>query len=155
MSSQGDNTIRSSIVAAFLILIMHVALLGSIGALVLFFYGIVNHMAWILLGMACLAAAGYWFYRRIKADSQAFRNFAGSSLQGKTVEVSFMGGLANFRISDSQARPGIGHDMSMKIDKLPSPGAENVKSLAELARLFEKDLISVEEFQKAKGRILD
>ena len=66
-----------------------------------------------------------------------------------------MGGLANFRISDSQARPGIGHDMSMKMDKLPSPGAENVKSLAELACLFEKDLISAEEFQKAKGRILD
>lgn len=155
MINQDDNTIRSSIMAAFLILIMHVVLLGGIGALILFFYGIVNHMVWILLAAACLMIAGYLFYRRIRADSQIFRNFTAGSLKGKTVEVSFMGGLANFRISDSQARPALRHETPLKIDSLPAPDKENVKTLAELARLYEKDLITAEEFQKAKQKILD
>ena len=46
----------------------------------------------------------YWFYRRVKSDSRVIKDIIGdASLNGKSVEVSFLGGMASFKIGDSQS----------------------------------------------------
>ena len=107
MNQQSENTIYKSLLAAFLILIIHVLLIGGIGVLILFFYGIVNHMVWVILGISCMSAGGVWLYKRLKSDMKAMRDIAGNTFKGKTVEASFLGGVANFRISDSRTGQNI------------------------------------------------
>jgi hypothetical protein len=154
MSEKVGNTLYQNILAAFLILIMHVVLVAGIGVLILFFYGIINHMAWIIIGTSCLFIGGYWLYRRIKSDSRVLRNIAGDSLKGKTVEISFLGGMATFKISDSQVNKRINKDPSNSLRQLEAPNSENINSLTELARLYEKKLITSDEYNKAKEKIL-
>ncbi len=149
-----ENTIYSNILTVFLILVTHVLLIGGIGVLVLFFYGIINHMVWMILGILGLFTGGYWFYRHLKSDMKALKDITGDSLKGKTVEVSFLGGVASFRITDSP--------VSQRIKRLP-PGQprqlagqkpDNVKALAELAQMYEKKLITFDEYNRAKKKLL-
>ena len=56
MGQKIENPLYKNILVAFLILIMHVLLLGGVGVLILFFYGIINYTAWIILGSLCLVA---------------------------------------------------------------------------------------------------
>ncbi len=150
MHQKADNTLFRSISAAFLILIMHIVLLGSIGVLIFLFYGIVNHMAWIVLGITCLSAGGYLVIRRLKSDRNVLKNIAGGSLQGKTVEVSVLGGVANIKISDSQNSQVLMNGPAELPGQEVAPNPDNVKDLTELARLYENRLITLEEYNKAK-----
>jgi hypothetical protein len=155
MASKDDNTIYKGIYAAFLILIMHVLLLGSIGLLVLLFYGIINHMVWIAIAASCLTVGGYWLYRRIKSDGSVLKNVAGGSLKGKTVEVNFLGGIANFKISDTQTDHTLLQDSKNQPRQLEAPKPDNATTLTELARLYENKIITIEEFNKAKQDLFD
>ena len=58
MNQQSEYTIYQNILTAFLILIVHVLLVGGIGVLILFFYGIVNHLLWVILGISCISGGG-------------------------------------------------------------------------------------------------
>jgi hypothetical protein len=152
MSKDNDNTIYKSILGAFLILITHVFLIGFIGALVLFFNGIVNHSAWLILGvLTIISGAAYWFYRRIKSDGKVIQDVVGDSLlKGKNVEVSFLSGMATFKVSDSQDGKAINVLPSDQPQQLEDPGTNKVKDLKELARLYEDRLITLDEYNKAK-----
>ncbi|GBD97990.1 MAG TPA: SHOCT domain-containing protein [Nitrospirae bacterium] len=156
MGQKAEHPLYKNISIAFLILIMHILLLGGIGVLILFFYGIINYTIWIILAGLCLAAGtAYWFYRRMKSDGRALRNMAGGSLlKGKTVEVSFLGGVATFKISDSKAGRTINRDTSSRIKQLAASDYENIKTLTELSRMYEKKLITSDEYNKAKQEIL-
>jgi hypothetical protein len=155
MEQNTENSLFKTIMAAFMILFIHVLLLGSIAVLILFFYGIVNHLAWMILGFSCLCAGAYWFFRRFKSDGKMLKNIAGDSLNGKTVEVSFLGGIANFKISDSQTYEQLGSGSADSPEQLAAPSVENVKSLTELARLYEKNLITLNEYNKAKHKLFE
>ncbi len=99
MSQQENKTIKQSIMAAFMILLIHVFLLGSIALLVLFFYGLINHLMWMIAGILVMVTGAILVYRRIRADSQALKDMAGDSFRGRDVEINFLGGMANIRIS--------------------------------------------------------
>lgn len=147
MSGKADYSIFKNISTAFMILLFHVVLIGIIGVLTLFLGWIGNNVGWIILGVSLLTSvAGYLFYRRMKSDGRAIKDIIGdASLKGKTVEVSFMGGMASFKIGDSQ--PG-------NIKQLEDPGSEKVISITELANLYEKELITSDEYDRAKEKIL-
>lgn len=158
MGQKVENPLLKSMLAAFLILIMHILVLAGVGVLILFFYGIINHTIWIILGsLFLIAGPAYWFYRRMKSDGKALRNMAGGPLlKGKTVEVSFLGGVATFKISDSKGGQITSRDPSNRIKQLaaPNPDYENIKTLTELSRMYEKKLITSDEYNKAKQEIL-
>ena len=153
MSRKADNSIFKSLLAAFSILIMHVLLIAFIAGLVLLFYGMVNHMVWVVLGLVCLLAGAYWIFRRIKSQGKELRNMAGDSFRGKAIEISFLGGVATFKIDDSQANQRISSDTSIPPQLLEGPKASSAETLTELAGLYEKNLITHEEFLKAKENI--
>ena len=154
MNQQSEHTIYKNILAAFLILIVHVLLLGGIGVLILFFYGIVNHLLWVILGISCISGGGVWLYKRLMSDVKAIRNITGESLKGKTIEASFLGGVANFKISDSRTGQNINKVTAAKTRQLTGPVSDSMDSLAELVRLYEKNLISRDEYERAKKKIL-
>ena len=152
MPKDNDNTIYKSILGAFLILITHVFLIGFIGALILFFNGIVNHSVWVVLGvLTFISGAAYWFYRRIKSDGKVIQEVVSDSLlKGKNVEVSFLSGMATFKVTDSQDNKTINVLPSDQPQQLEAPGTDKVKDLKELARLYEDKLITLDEYNKAK-----
>ncbi len=153
MSRKADNPIFQSLVAAFSILLMHVLLLAFIAGLVLLFYGIENHMVLVVLGLVCLSAGVYWIFRRIRSEGKELRNMAGGSFKGKAVEISFLGGVATFKIDDSKDSQRINSDTSIPIQQLEGPKASSAETLTELASMYEKNLITHEEYVKAKESI--
>jgi hypothetical protein len=143
------------VMLAHLVLALHLVLIAAVGLVVIFFGGIARYWLWILLGgLMLVGGSGYLFYRRMKAqgrsvlrDLQSVRMPAGAS-----VEVSFMGGLASVRFarpergaSDPALPPPAGTPL------LEDPEAQRVRELASLARLYEQDLITREEFDRAKA----
>lgn len=152
-----DDKHFKSVLMAYCILLLHVLLVAGLVLLVIFFRGIINYMVWIFLaGSIVILASGYHFYKRMKEDGKTIRDILSSPrLSGRTVEVSILGGLASFKIgrpdnvpllNDASARP---HQK-----QLEDPAAIRTKELTELVRLLQDDMITLEEYNKAKRQIL-
>lgn len=146
-----------SVMTAYLIILLHLVLIMAVGLIILFFRGIVNYMVWILLGGILITLGTlYYFYRRIKSEGKAIRETLNSPIfNNRTVEVSFMGGLASCRIG--QRRDGaqaLERGPSRPVLQLEDPDSMRIRQLTELGRMLEKDLITIEEFNKAKEKIL-
>ncbi len=150
-----SNGLFKSILMAYIILVLHVFLIAGLGILVLFFHGIVNYMIWIfLVGSAAILASGYYFYRRMKAEGKTLREMLSSPLlRGRAVEISFLGGLASFKIGRPGDMPALGSDFLKQFPQLEDPDSIRIRELTELARLLEKDLITRDEYDKAKQQI--
>ena len=144
-----------SVMLAYLILILHVLLLVGLGFLVFFFRGIVQYMPWIVLfGVLGILASGYWFYRRMKAEGRNLRDTLNSPLfRNKSVEVSLLGGLAQFRVGQSSHPPLLDQNNPDSPQQLEWSGDTQVQELTELARLLQSGLITPDEYEKAKQKI--
>ena len=153
MGILAENPLVKSIFVAFLILIMHVLLIAGIGILILLFYGIINHMVWMIVGFVLIAIWGYLFYRKVIEDSKELKNVVGD-IKGKNVEIKLLGGLATFRMGDSDPNNNMKQLSAGRPRELASPESDSVKSLTELSRLYENKLITLEEYQKAKKDLL-
>jgi hypothetical protein len=156
---EGDGLVKSVLLAYF-ILALHVLLIAGVAVLVLFFRGVVNYMLWIFLGgSALIGCAVFYFFRRMRAEGKSLREMLKNPIfSGRSVEVSILGGMATVKLGQSSQPPAIGHDAVIDIPRLESPDASRsreVSGLAELARLLEKDLITVDEFNKAKQNLLN
>jgi len=152
MGKLSENPLFKSITVAFLILIMHVLLIGGVGILVLLVSGIINHTAWFLVGIFLTAVGLYMIYKRIKADSKELKKAVGD-LQGKDIEISLLGGMAAMKISSANTKLGTKQIESDRTKLLSTPSSSNVQQLTELSRLYEKKLITRDEYEKAKKEI--
>jgi hypothetical protein len=152
--NNGDGLMKS-VMMAYMILILHVFLLMGLGILVFFFRGIVHYMLWIFLfGAIGILASGYWFYRRMKAEGRSLRETLNSPLfRNKTVEVSLLGGLAQFRVGQSNGPRLLDDDRPDSSRQLEWSGDSQVQELTELARLLQNGLITHDEYEKAKSKI--
>ena len=152
--NDGDGVMKS-VMMAYLILILHVILLVGLGFLVFFFRGIVHYMIWIVLfGGLAIIASGYWFFRRMKAEGRSLRDTLNSPLfRNKTVEISLLGGLAQFRVGNSNSPPLLDYPHSEDSRQLEWTGDPQVQELTELARLLKSGLITPDEYEKAKQKI--
>jgi hypothetical protein len=155
---EGDGLVKSVLLAYF-ILALHVLLIACVAVLVLFFRGVVNYMLWIVLGgIAVVGLSAFLFIRRMRAEGKSLREMLRNPVfRGRSVEVSLLGGMATVKLGQPTQPPAIGHDTADGVLQLEDPDAprnSDVSELAELARLLEKDLISVDEFNKAKRQLL-
>ncbi len=153
MGRLAENSLFKSIFVAFLILLMHVILLAGIGILILLFYGIINHMVWMIAGFVLITIWAYLFYSKVVEDSKELKNVVGD-IKGRNVEIKLLGGLATFRMDESALNKNVGQLPSDRPKELAPPEADSVKSLTELSRLYEKKLITLKEYEKAKKDIL-
>lgn len=160
-----EGIIKSVFVAHF-ILVLHILVIASIGFLVLFFRGIVIYMPWIFLGgTAAIAASCYLVYNKMKKEGTSVKEMLSLPVfKDRTVEVSFLGGLASLKVENSAGGPT---DEIKTIDaeiidhprQLEEPQEDlkaiNVKELTELVRLLDNNLITSEEYNKAKEKIFN
>lgn len=158
--NKGGDSVIKSVLLAYFILAFHVLLIAGMAVLVLLFRGVVNYMLWILLGgIALIGLSALLFIRRMRAEGKSLREMLRNPVfYGRSVEVSLLGGMATVKLGQSSDTPLLGHDASIDIPRLEDSetiGNREVSELAELARLLEKDLITVDEFNKAKRQLLN
>lgn len=158
-NKDGDGLVKSVLLAYF-ILALHVLLIAGVAILVLFFRGVVNYMLWIFLGgIALIGFSAFYLFRRMRAEGKSLREMLRNPVfNGRSVEVSLLGGMATVKLGQSSQPTAIGHDAAIDIPRLEDPDASRgreVSELTELARLLEKDLITVDEFNKAKRQLLN
>jgi len=156
-SRRDKEGLVKSVLLAYMILGLHVLLIAVLGLLVLFFRGFVHYMLWIFLGGAALLVySGYRFWRRMKAEGKTLREILSNpAFHGRSVEVSLLGGIASFKLGAPEGY------RALEAESGPAPPrqiedaeAARIRELKELARLLEKDLITREEYNLAKQRLL-
>ncbi len=147
-----ENNLIKSLLVGSAILIFHVLLLSGIGILVIFLSGLINYLIWILLGGLGLIGGLTYLgirYMRKQGGIALHRILSLPEFRGKNVEVNFLGGLASLKIGNDQSmRPEI--DAFSAERRLEDPETARLRELTALAHLLEKDLISGEEYDRAK-----
>ena len=148
------------ILLAHLILFLHLLFIAGLGLVVVFFHGISRHMIWIFLGTtAILLASGYFCYRHIKTRGrQTLKDIEESAIfKNRSFEVRLLGGMASLKFGRpngpaaiENAAPGINDPRY----QLEDPETLQVRELTALADMLEKNLITLEEFSRAKEKIL-
>jgi hypothetical protein len=157
-AQEDQGGLFKGVAAAYMILILHAVFIALLGCLVLFFRGMVQYMLWIFIGGTALVTySGYRIYRRMKQEQRNFSELLRlPMLDGNSIEVSFLGGVASVKVESpgSKALP-VGCSVSDLPRQLEAPGASSVHELTELAILFEKQLITPEEYETSKKQILE
>ncbi|MFH1983904.1 MAG: SHOCT domain-containing protein [Pseudomonadota bacterium] len=150
-----DGTVRG-VLLAYLVLVLHLVFIALLGILVLFFRGVVNYMLWIFIGgSAVIVIAAWLFYRRMKREGKSLGEMLSSSdFRGRSVEISLLGGFASMKIGDTGAPPLLDTRTVRPTYQLEDGTTQRIRELTELARLFEKELITPEEFESAKQQLL-
>lgn len=158
VDNKKDAGLFKGIMMAYLVLILHVALIAVMGLMVIFFQGVVLYMPWIFIGgTAIILGSAYYFYRRLKAHGKTIQEALNSPiLQGKSFEVKLLGGIASFKVDVNAP-----NDATKAIPAAPpqlrleDATAIRLRELTELARLLENDLISPDEYNRLKRRIFN
>lgn len=148
-----------NIFVAYFILLLHVFLLAGIGLTVVLFKGIYHYLPWIMGGIVVLVLAIAWLiYYRMRATSSSLSEVLGTpEFQDRAVEIRLLGGLASFEIKAKEHTLLPNHtSLSPYSDTrlIESPGDRAERKMLELNGLYEKDLITKEEFEKARQNII-
>lgn len=156
---QDKDGLYKSIFTAYGILLLHILLLGGAGLIVVLLKGVYFYLPWILAGVGLtVLGLGFVLGRRMVRRSDDIRHFLSMpELSGKTVEIKLLGGLASFKMSPENTD-------SPRLDKPSGPLSNNLlnekteddpeRKMLKLTALYEKDLITREEFETAKARLL-
>ena len=145
-----------SVLMAYFILVLHVVLVAGLVLMVIFFRGIINYMIWIFLGgLIAIIASGYHFYKRMKMEGKTLQEILSTYRHsGRSVEISFLGGLASLKIGgEHHSSPALNSNSSGYLKQLEHPESIRNKEFTELVRLLEKNLITLEEYNKFKEQI--
>ena len=148
-----------SIFTAYFILLAHVILLAGIGVTVVLFKGVYHYLPWIMGCIGILVLAIAWiFYRRMRESSSDIKDILlMPEFRDRTVEIRLLGGLASFKITaKTNQQTLIDPHLSTASDRLLIENDINKteQKIFKLTALYEKDLISREEFDRARQNII-
>ena len=153
-----DGNVIKGVFLAYFILIFHVVLLGGVGLLVLFLSGIIHYLPWILLGgLGLMAGSGYLLMRYLRKKGGSLIKILNlPEFRGRNIEVSVLGGLASLKINGSESRVQmIGKDPAgAGAEPADDDRSAEINDLTRLAGLLEQNLITPDEYQQAKQRLL-
>jgi len=145
-----------SIFLAHLILFLHVFLFAALGLLVVFLSGMMQYMLWVFLGgMALVGVSAYWFFRRLRKEGKSLGETLRSPIfQGRALEVSLLGGMATLKLDKPRTSDALQIDDRETPLQLDDPETGRIREINTLAQLLEKELITPDEFTRAKRRLL-
>ncbi len=151
-----DDQHFKSVLMAHLILVLHVLLIVFMVLLVIFFRGIIHYMIWIFLaGCAVIIASGYHFYKRMKAEGKTLREMLNSRYYGeRSFEISLLGGLASFKVGKPNNVHQLENDRTNPMRQLEDPDTVRIRELTELVRLLENNMITQDEYNQFKKKII-
>jgi uncharacterized membrane protein len=153
---QGSEIMKGLLLAQFIIL-FHVIIIAVLGITVLLLGGFAQNLIWIILGVVIFTLTlTYIIYRRVKIQGRdLLRNLDQSAaMRGRALEISFMGGVMSLKVGSSDALPALEHNGARKIHRLEDSETIRNRDLADLAQLLADDLISIEDYARAKQKIL-
>ena len=148
------------ILLAHLILFLHLVFIVGLGIVIILFRGLSQYMLWIFLGLTlALIASAYFCYRFIKTrGQQTLKDLEKTAVfKDRSVEVRFLGGIASLKLGQPGTSLAIENktaDTLTPRHQLEDPDAARIRELDRLAHMFEKDLITREEFFLAKKKLL-
>ena len=145
-----------SVLLAFLVLFLHVVLIMALGVVMFLFGGVVTYLPWILaIGGILILGSAYLWWKHMKRRGRKLRDILKDPvLEGRTVEVSFLGGLASLKLGNTHQPLAIGQGHSDGAKQLQAPSVNRSEQLANLGRLLKQDLISIDEFLAAKKELM-
>ncbi len=155
-SDHGENLFKA-VIMTHLILFLHLLIIVGLVLMVIFFREISQHMLWIFLGAASLfILSGLLIYRHIKSKGKKlFHDIENSSLfKGRSFEVSFLRGLASLKFGQPDDLRALDNPSSDANLQLEDPETVRIRDLTELARMYKKNLITSEEYNRAKNQVL-
>jgi len=154
--SQSQESPFRGVLLAYFILFFHVVLILGIGAILLFFRTLINYLPWILtIGAAVIAGSWYLWWQRVKKRGKKLRDIVEDPIfQGRTIEVSLLGGLASLKLGHPQGPPAIDYSPHEAQRQIVDPATARAQELSKLAALLKEDLITMDEFLKAKKDLM-
>ncbi len=155
-TKNNSDGLFKSIFIAHLILFLHLFLFAALGLLVVFLNGMMQYMFWILLvGMGSVGLSAYLLFRRLRKEGKTLGETLRSPVfQGRAVEVSLLGGMATLKLDKPHSSESLeigGRQPPLQIE---DPETARIREINALAQLLEKELITPDEFTKAKQRLL-
>ena len=155
-SSHPQESIFKGVLLAYFVLFLHVILIMGLGLLMLLFGGVVTYLPWILaLGGGLIVGSAYLCWKHMKKRGKKLRDILQDPLlQGRTIEVSLLGGFVNIRLGHIQEPLTIAQGNSQTAKQLQSPGVDRSEQLANLGRLLKQDLITFDEYLEAKKELM-
>ncbi len=153
---KGESLFKA-VLMTHLILFLHLVIIVGIVMIVIFFRSITQYALWIFLGAAVvIILSAYIIFRRIKSSGKkVLRDIEKSSLyQNRGVEVGFLGGLVSLKLGRPDGLTAIENASSGTQLMLEDPETVHIRELTELARMYEKNLIDAEEYERAKKKIM-
>jgi hypothetical protein len=154
--NKASDGIFKSILFAHLILVLHLILFAALGLLVVFLGGMMQYLFWVLLGgMVLVGLSAFLFYRRLRKEGKSLGEALGSpAFKGRPVEVSFLGGVATLKLDAPKGPKAVAADLQEPPLQLEDPEMARIREINALAQLLEKELITPDEFNNAKQRLL-
>jgi hypothetical protein len=160
MSTKADNSgaeLFKGVLLAHVIIGLHVGVIALIGLLVIFFGGIARYWGWILLaGLTAFGLFGVFLYHKVKSRGRdIYRDIRSAPVMpGGTLEVSLLGGLASVKFSKPADAPALPPAAALPA-LLEDPATLRIRELSNLAQMYEKNLITREEFEQAKAAMFN
>ena len=154
--NRGENLFKA-VIMTHIILLLHLLIIVGLVLMVIFIRGITQQILWIFLGATgFFILSSFIIFRRIKSKGKKMlHDIENSSLfQGRSFEVSFLRGLASLKFGQPDDLKAIENPSSEAKFQLEGPETVRIRELTELARMYEKKLITTEEYNRAKSQIL-
>jgi len=155
-NEQGREIFKAVLMTHF-ILFLHLLIIAGLGVLVIFFRGVTQYLVWILLGgILLIIFSGSFIYWRIKSKGKKTLQEMEQSpvFQGRSFEISFLGGLASLKVGNPNKSPQIENLSPNTNLQLEDPETIRIRELTELAQMVEKKLITLEEYHRIKKQII-
>lgn len=152
-----SNGLLKSIFAAHLILVLHILLIAGLGCLILFFRGIVQYMLWIMIiGSILIFLFGYMLRRKMIREGRQLRDMLSlPAFAGRTIEVSILGGMASVRLESPNNNGTEAFRPLPNQSHLIDSDSHKLRELTELADLLSKNLITQEEYNLFKTKLIN
>jgi len=144
------------VLLAYFILFFHIVLIAGIVVLMLFFRTVINYLPWILaIGSVVIVGSCYLWWRRVKKHGKKLRDIVQDPVfQGRSVEVTLLGGLASLKLGQPQGPPAIDYSAHEAPRQIVDPATARAQELTKLAALVKEDLITMDEFLRAKKDLM-
>jgi len=151
-----------NIFIAYFILLFHVVLLAGIAVFVVLIKGFFEYLPWIMAGAGLLVALCVWLViRQMRKNSAQIQDIlSNEQLNHRNVEISFMGGLASFKVKSNaeDTRRLLTYpepdNLSPDTRLIETDTDKAERKMNQLNALYEKDLITKEEFDQARQSII-
>ena len=156
-SNEQGREIFKAVLMTHFILFLHLLIIAGLGVLVIFFRGVTQYLLWILLGgILLIGFSGSFIYWRIKSKGRKTLQEMEQSpvFQGRSFEISFLGGLASLKVGNPNKAAQLENRSSITKLQLEDPEAIRIRELTELAQMVEKKLITLEEYHRMKKQII-